>query len=78
MAIERVTITTGTCDLCKEDINVEQEYIDAGSYGAAFHKHCIDQYGPLIKALGLDDIRTSNNARYYPTVTVHRPWVAPA
>lgn len=78
MAINRITVITGTCDLCKEELDPDQRYIDAGVYGAAFHPGCIDQYGPLIKALGLDDIRDSQNNRYYPTVTVHRPWVDPA
>lgn len=61
MAVTEVTTVTATCDLCDEDIDTEQSYIDAMAYGAAFHLSCIvdhTAYKPIdvMKALGLDDI----------------------
>lgn len=61
MAIKEVTVVSGYCDLCSTEIDTEQPYVDAMSYGASFHASCVSEhtaFTPLqvMKALGLDDI----------------------
>lgn len=52
--IKRVEIT---CDLCKKSINPDLSYVAAGTYRADFHIHCADVHKPILKALGLDEIK---------------------
>lgn len=61
MAVTEVTTVSAECDLCHEGIDVENTYVDAMPYGAAFHIQCLQEgsgFSPLqvMKALGLDDI----------------------
>ena len=67
MGIVSKTVTTATCDLCVEAINTEDEFVDAGVYGAAFHIDCLRSYDPVIKALGLDDMRLYHSGMKYRT-----------
>lgn len=65
MGISVKTITTAVCDLCDEAIDTENEFVDAGVYGATFHIDCLRPYDPLVKALGLDDIRFYQSGMKY-------------
>lgn len=61
MAVREVTTVSGTCDLCHVELDTEQSYVDAMTYGAAFHLDCLGTdaaFTPLdvMRALGLDDI----------------------
>lgn len=57
MATEVVKTVSITCDLCHESINPKHEYVNAQYYGADFHHACVIKHKPVLKALGLDEIK---------------------
>lgn len=64
MPITHRTIIEATCDHCKEHLDTNAMYVDAGVYGAAFHPVCWRKMGgpEVAKALSLDDVEYTNNA----------------
>lgn len=56
-----------TCDLCGKYIAPDLTYVNAHTYGADFHKHCIDEHKAVIKALRLDDIKIMNSYNEWET-----------
>lgn len=51
--------TIRTCDICHNDIAINQYYINAGTYGADFHVVCARSIDFLsfVKLLNLDEIK---------------------
>jgi hypothetical protein len=51
--------TIRTCDECNGEIHDSEHYVNAGSYGADFHKECFAAMNAakLVLHLGLDDIK---------------------
>lgn len=58
MGIRTRTVSEGTCDECGKEIDTEDNYIDAGTYGMAFHPECWAKIGGprVARVLYLDDI----------------------
>jgi hypothetical protein len=64
MGIKTETVTTATCDHCDVSID-EDRFVDASTYGVAFHVECwISIGGPRVaRLLYLDEIRYTDEFR---------------
>ena len=75
--MSKQTTVTVTCDLCEQEIDENENYVNAQVYGADFHAKCLDKYSGIntIIALGLDDIKydnTGDKVIYYTPDGTHR------
>lgn len=52
------TIQVASCDHCEQEIDLEEEYVDASVYGVALHTTCFEVIttARLLRLLGIDDI----------------------
>lgn len=69
MAVKETRTVEIICDLCGKKINPDLSYINAQVYGADFHVHCADTHKPILKALGLDEIKRMRSYEEWETAT---------
>ena len=62
----RKTIVTLICDRCKEEIDQEERYINAETYGFIFHVLCFTSMSAheLVRLLTLDEIKIMVDGRW--------------